>query len=121
MKNRRIDTKLKMAIRLISVLIFAFIISIVTGQQRLGSFTLKSGKTAHKLSSGPIIVKDDHTFEIPNLHYDGTGPDTYFMIGTGDPPVEYPKKAPGMQNTKIHTPVFTSFLVYISNLFRAQP
>lgn len=41
---------------------------------------------AHGLRSGPIIIVDKKTFFIPNLHYDGKGPDAHFWVGKGKEP-----------------------------------
>lgn len=41
---------------------------------------------AHGLRSGPIIAVDKKTFFIPNLHYDGKGPDAHFWAGKGPEP-----------------------------------
>jgi hypothetical protein len=64
-------------------------------QKTLEPFRLQNGKTAHGLSSGPIIVNDTKTIIIPNLHYDGKGPDAFWMVGYGEPPVERPSATPG--------------------------
>ncbi|CAG7815899.1 unnamed protein product [Allacma fusca] len=40
-------------------------------------------RLAHGLRSGNITILDARTFYIPNLHYDGAGPDAYFFVGTG--------------------------------------
>lgn len=45
-------------------------------------------RLAHALRSGNISVLDAKTFYIPNLHYDGAGPDAYFWVGTGPEPSE---------------------------------
>ena len=41
---------------------------------------------AHELRSGPIIAVDKKTFFVPNLHYDGKGPDAHFWAGKGAEP-----------------------------------
>lgn len=41
---------------------------------------------AHGLRSSNISVLDAKTFYIPNLHYDGAGPDAYFWVGNGTEP-----------------------------------
>ncbi|KAG8286429.1 hypothetical protein J6590_060348 [Homalodisca vitripennis] len=43
-------------------------------------------RLAHGLRSGNITVLDAKTFYIPNLHYDGAGPDAYFWVGNGTEP-----------------------------------
>lgn len=43
-------------------------------------------RLAHGLRSSNISVLDAKTFYIPNLHYDGAGPDAYFWIGNGSEP-----------------------------------
>lgn len=40
-------------------------------------------RLAHGLRSSNISILDAKTFYIPNLHYDGAGPDAYFWVGTG--------------------------------------
>lgn len=40
-------------------------------------------RLAHGLRSDNITILDSKTFYIPNLHYDGAGPDAYFWVGTG--------------------------------------
>ena len=37
-------------------------------------------RLAHGLRSSNISVLDAKTFYIPNLHYDGAGPDAYFWL-----------------------------------------
>ncbi|XP_076363990.1 protein Skeletor, isoforms B/C-like [Tachypleus tridentatus] len=41
---------------------------------------------AHGVNSDPIVIKDEKTMYIPNLQYDGAGPDVYFLVGTGTKP-----------------------------------
>lgn len=43
-------------------------------------------RLAHGLRSSNISVLDAKTFYIPNLHYDGTGPDAFFWVGNGSEP-----------------------------------
>ncbi|XP_042228432.1 protein Skeletor, isoforms B/C-like [Homarus americanus] len=43
-------------------------------------------RLAHGLRSGNITILDARTFYIPNLHYDGLGPDAYFWVGKGPKP-----------------------------------
>lgn len=43
-------------------------------------------RLAHGLRSSNISVLDAKTFYIPNLHYDGAGPDAYFWVGNGSTP-----------------------------------
>ena len=43
-------------------------------------------RLAHSLRSGNISILDSKTFYIPNLHYDGAGPDAYFWVGNGSEP-----------------------------------
>ena len=49
---------------------------------------------AHGLRSGNITILDEKTFYIPNLHYDGKGPDTYFWVGNGSEPSSQGVKIP---------------------------
>lgn len=51
-------------------------------------------RLAHGLRSGNITILDAKTFYIPNLHYDGKGPDAYFWVGNGTEPSEYGVKVP---------------------------
>uniref|UniRef100_A0A182ISD3 DOMON domain-containing protein n=1 Tax=Anopheles atroparvus TaxID=41427 RepID=A0A182ISD3_ANOAO len=43
-------------------------------------------RLAHGLRSSNISILDAKTFYIPNLHYDGAGPDAYFWVGNGSEP-----------------------------------
>ena len=43
-------------------------------------------RLAHGVRSGKITILDSRTFYIPNLQYDGAGPDAYFWVGTGPEP-----------------------------------
>lgn len=51
-------------------------------------------RLAHGLRSSNITVLDAKTFYIPNLHYDGAGPDAYFWVGNGPKPSEDGIKVP---------------------------
>ncbi|KAJ0170675.1 hypothetical protein K1T71_013447 [Dendrolimus kikuchii] len=51
-------------------------------------------RLAHGLRSGNISVLDAKTFYIPNLHYDGAGPDAYFWVGNGSEPNTLGTKVP---------------------------
>lgn len=51
-------------------------------------------RLAHGLRSSNISVLDAKTFYIPNLHYDGAGPDAYFWVGNGPKPSENGIKVP---------------------------
>ncbi|XP_059489504.1 protein Skeletor, isoforms B/C [Neocloeon triangulifer] len=51
-------------------------------------------RLAHGLRSGNISILDAKTFYIPNLHYDGAGPDAYFWVGNGSEPSEFGFKVP---------------------------
>ncbi|BES96550.1 Electron transfer DM13 [Nesidiocoris tenuis] len=51
-------------------------------------------RLAHGLRSGNITILDAKTFYIPNLHYDGAGPDAYFWVGNGSEPGPYGIKVP---------------------------
>ncbi|CAK1594768.1 unnamed protein product [Parnassius mnemosyne] len=51
-------------------------------------------RLAHGLRSGNISVLDAKTFYIPNLHYDGAGPDAYFWVGNGTEPNPFGTKVP---------------------------
>lgn len=55
-------------------------------------------RLAHGLRSGNITILDSKTFYIPNLHYDGAGPDAFFWVGTGDEPNTGGRKIPNEKN-----------------------
>ncbi|KAF2359542.1 DM13 domain [Trinorchestia longiramus] len=42
-------------------------------------------RLAHAVRSGNVTLLDSKTIYIPNLHYDGRGPDAYFWVGKGVP------------------------------------
>ena len=39
----------------------------------------------HNVKSGPIVILDDKTFQIPDFYYDGKAPDAFFWVGEGTP------------------------------------
>ncbi|XP_046627738.1 protein Skeletor, isoforms B/C [Neodiprion virginianus] len=49
---------------------------------------------AHGLRSGNISILDSKTLYIPNLHYDGEGPDAYFWVGNDTEPNPLGVKVP---------------------------
>ncbi|XP_018319148.1 protein Skeletor, isoforms B/C isoform X2 [Agrilus planipennis] len=51
-------------------------------------------RLAHGLRSDNISILDAKTFYIPNLHYDGAGPDAYFWVGNGTEPSPFGIKVP---------------------------
>ncbi|RZB39621.1 Skeletor, isoforms B/C [Asbolus verrucosus] len=51
-------------------------------------------RLAHGLRSDNISILDAKTFYIPNLHYDGAGPDAYFWVGNGTEPTAFGIKVP---------------------------
>ncbi|KAK4875132.1 hypothetical protein RN001_011554 [Aquatica leii] len=51
-------------------------------------------RLAHGLRSDNISILDAKTFYIPNLHYDGAGPDAYFWVGNGTEPTPFGIKVP---------------------------
>ncbi|XP_032682523.1 protein Skeletor, isoforms B/C isoform X2 [Odontomachus brunneus] len=51
-------------------------------------------RLAHDLRSGNISILDSKTIYIPNLHYDGGGPDAYFWVGNGSEPSHFGIKVP---------------------------
>ncbi|XP_029156481.1 protein Skeletor, isoforms B/C isoform X2 [Nylanderia fulva] len=51
-------------------------------------------RLAHGLRSGNISILDSKTIYIPNLHYDGGGPDAYFWVGNGSEPNRFGIKVP---------------------------
>lgn len=57
-------------------------------------------RLAHGLRSSNISVLDAKTFYIPNLHYDGAGPDAYFWVGNGSAPNIMGKKSTQFLNQK---------------------
>ncbi|XP_014254156.1 protein Skeletor, isoforms B/C isoform X2 [Cimex lectularius] len=56
-------------------------------------------RLAHRLQSGNITILDAKTFYIPNLHYDGAGPDAYFWVGNGPEPHDTGTKVPSEKRT----------------------
>lgn len=46
------------------------------------------------VKSGPVIIVNSKTIQIPNLFYDGEGKNTYFFAGTGPQPNPSGKKIP---------------------------
>lgn len=55
-------------------------------------------RLAHGLRSDNITILDSKTFYIPNLHYDGAGPDAYFWVGRGERPNVHGIKVPNEMN-----------------------
>lgn len=55
-------------------------------------------RLAHGLRSGNITILDSKTIYIPNLHYDGAGPDAYFWVGNGLEPNTFGIKVPNEKN-----------------------
>ncbi|XP_071440906.1 protein Skeletor, isoforms B/C-like isoform X1 [Hetaerina americana] len=51
-------------------------------------------RLAHGLRSGNVSILDAKTIYIPNLHYDGAGPDAYFWVGNGSEPSPFGIKVP---------------------------
>ncbi|XP_021944452.1 protein Skeletor, isoforms B/C isoform X3 [Folsomia candida] len=51
-------------------------------------------RLAHGVRSGNITILDSRTFYIPNLYYDGAGPDAFFWVGTGTEPHTGGRKIP---------------------------
>ncbi|KAL7307218.1 hypothetical protein TKK_0000941 [Trichogramma kaykai] len=58
-------------------------------------------RLAHNLRSDNITILDSKTFYIPNLHYDGAGPDAYFWVGNGPEPNVYGTKVPNEMNSSL--------------------
>ncbi|XP_016842690.1 protein Skeletor, isoforms B/C isoform X2 [Nasonia vitripennis] len=56
-------------------------------------------RLAHGLRSDNITILDSKTFYIPNLHYDGAGPDAYFWVGKGPEPDTHGIKVPNEMNS----------------------
>ncbi|XP_026669797.1 protein Skeletor, isoforms B/C isoform X2 [Ceratina calcarata] len=56
-------------------------------------------RLAHGLRSGNITILDEKTIYIPNLHYDGAGPDAYFWVGNGSEPDPFGIKVPNEKKT----------------------
>lgn len=55
-------------------------------------------RLAHGLKSGNLSILDSKRIYIPNLHYDGAGPDAYFWVGTGSEPHTGGRKIPNEVN-----------------------
>ena len=49
---------------------------------------------SHDVKSGPVIIVNSKTIQIPNLFYDGEGKNAYFFAGTGPQPNPSGKKIP---------------------------
>ena len=49
-------------------------------------------RLSHGVRSGNISILDAKTFYIPNLHYDGRGPDAFFWVGKGSKPDHHGQK-----------------------------
>ncbi|XP_011497044.1 PREDICTED: protein Skeletor, isoforms B/C isoform X2 [Ceratosolen solmsi marchali] len=64
-------------------------------------FLPEFSRLAHGLRSDNITVLDTKTFYIPNLHYDGAGPDAYFWVGKGTQPDMYGTKVPNEMNSSL--------------------
>lgn len=62
-------------------------------------------RLAHGLRSSNISVLDAKTFYIPNLHYDGAGPDAYFWVGNGS--------EPNIMGIKVNYARTNRFFIYI--------
>ncbi|EGI57537.1 DOMON domain-containing protein, partial [Acromyrmex echinatior] len=58
-------------------------------------------RLAHGLRSGNISILDSKTIYIPNLHYDGGGPDAYFWVGNGSEPSHFGIKVPNEQGSLV--------------------
>ncbi|KAL7639356.1 UNVERIFIED_CONTAM: hypothetical protein RMT77_009857 [Armadillidium vulgare] len=56
-------------------------------------------RLAHSVRSGNVTILDAKTFYIPNLHYDGRGPDAYFWVGKGSMPNQLGRKVPNEMNS----------------------
>lgn len=67
-------------------------------------------RLAHGLRSSNISILDAKTFYIPNLHYDGAGPDAYFWIGNGSEPNIMGFKVTNLYKSKFS---FTYKMLYI--------
>lgn len=59
-------------------------------------------RLAHGLRSGNITILDSKTFYIPNLHYDGAGPDAYFWVGNGSEPSTLGIKVPNEMGRSVN-------------------
>lgn len=60
-------------------------------------------RLAHDLRSGNISILDSKTIYIPNLHYDGGGPDAYFWVGNGSEPSHFGIKVPNEVGRSVKT------------------
>lgn len=68
---------------------------------------------AHGLRSGPIVAVDKQTFFIPNLHYDGKGPDAHFWVGNGSEPSPYGILIPDENHSMQPLQKYTGQNVYV--------
>lgn len=75
-------------------------------------------RLAHGLRSGNITILDAKTFYIPNLHYDGAGPDAYFWVGNGSEPSSMGIKVPNEMGRYVSTVVHnTKVCICIPNRY----
>ena len=65
--------------------------NLVTPKQRVLS---EFSRNKHDVRSGNVTILDAKTFYVPNFHYDGKGPDTFFLVGNGTQPNKYGTKVP---------------------------
>lgn len=72
-------------------------------------------RLAHALSSGNISILDSKTIYIPNLHYDGAGPDAYFWVGTGSEPNPLGIKVPNEAGKYVKKTKLQKIQIFISN------
>ncbi|XP_078610306.1 protein Skeletor, isoforms B/C-like [Branchiostoma floridae x Branchiostoma japonicum] len=63
---------------------------VIPRPRNIGEFSRRQ----HQVRSGNVNITDAKTFHIPNLHYDGFGPDAFFWAGTTDRPSSRGFKVP---------------------------
>ncbi|KAF5292865.1 hypothetical protein FQR65_LT11117 [Abscondita terminalis] len=68
----------------------------------------------HGLRSDPIIVVDEKTIFVPNLHYDGKGPDAHFWVGKGILPSASGLLVPDETGSSRSLSAYTGQSVYIT-------
>lgn len=73
-------------------------------------------RLAHGLRSGNITILDSKTFYIPNLHYDGAGPDAYFWVGNGSEPTTFGIKVPNERKRCVRPFNYTVFELELTRM-----
>ncbi|KAF5292867.1 hypothetical protein FQR65_LT11119 [Abscondita terminalis] len=118
------------------VLFFVVIFSILTAFCQSGSLSLKTienniskevpfnpslgvqiepfKQLQHGLRSDPIVIIDEKTFFVPNLHYDGIGLDAHFWVSKGTEPSPKGTLVPDETGSNSSISAYTGQSVYIT-------